>query len=417
MTATKRFRRSAAAAAALAFAAASAFAAPPDDAADALRRAREAVLRRQYDDARALFERALERAPGDGAAWIEYSRCLSDAGLPQRAAKAGWIAVERGGPRAWRNLGNLFAAAGAFAEARAAHERDLADGAAPEEKALDFAVLAARERASGRLDDALADARRSSEIVPGYVLGRFEQAKTLIRLGRGDDGRRMLEQARIDAAKRDIETAAAVDQALSPGRGRGDGEGFEERRLPARLLAQPAPGAAATAAIDPTSVRAYGLGGARTMTVALPEEWTETITPGARPVAFTLVFAPRDGEVWLQLAVIPADLKPEQIAALTAALAGEAAGVALERELPARTIVDGPVQAVAVSATDSTLVGAPVPAGQYLYLTSGAARFGGATAVFTWLANERGGAADERLAAILRSLAVEPTPTTTKGAR
>jgi tetratricopeptide (TPR) repeat protein len=183
-------------------------------------------LAHQYDEALALYDRASEVAPRDPAGPREGGLRAARWGEAELAAPRLEEALRRDTRAAdvWHALGLVRAHLGDLAGARIAYESGLVADPRALENRIGLATLALRRH------DA-AEALRQYDLVleerPGYADGYLGRSWALIELGRLDDAKRALDEARRHGANgRALELQSRLLESLKEGRASAKPRGF-----------------------------------------------------------------------------------------------------------------------------------------------------------------------------------------------
>jgi len=371
-----------------------------------------------------VYDRALAVAPESRDIWMEYISCLRKAKYPQRAARAGWRALEVGAPTStvWGNLGNVFCDCRAWAAAEEAFEQAAALSKDRRWAAQNFLVLGYNRMICGDSEAALRYFQAGLKIDPTHGLALIDLGIAKATLGRVPEGIRDLRRgiAMIEHQARET----GDDDPGGVGYGQAALAALEEEGeltmddqfsrgsfqfLPERFLKRPERDEALSLPIDPAVERWFQITPRALVSFTGPESWREELKAGFGGPVFT--FRPENGDEFM-LMFSPfwmPEGKPDPRKML------EERGrtmleTSVEDELEMTPIESPTAEGSVFTLTDRELVGKTRQGENYLYATQGIVASGRAFGLFTLLSDSRDEAFLKEFRSIVATFAVREEP-------
>ncbi len=378
----------------------------------------------QVYDAIVFYDRALAVAPNSQDIWMEYIVCLRKAKYLQRAARAGWRALELGPATChiWGNLGNVFIDAREWDAATMAFKQAAVYSKDKRWAAQNFLVLGYDQMSKGDSELALKSFQHGLNLDPTHGLAMVDIGVAKATMGRTEEGARDIRRG-IEMIEKSGQSSglqygrAALAEIEKDGRPRmGDRYGRESfQKLPERFLRRPAPGVALSLQIDPMVERCYQISSQGIVSLTLPEGWKESIEgknqpeAEANPPAF--VYRPEHGEEFLFLFTPhPAAKQPSDLKTLVEGLGQARLPDAVEDELELIPIKSPTAEGYVFTFTDPKLVGKKHRGEDYPFSTQGIFASGGSLNLVTVLSDTVDKGFLEEIFGILRSLAYRGLP-------
>ncbi len=259
-----------------------------------------------------IYDRALAEAPEAQDIWMEYISCLRKAKYPQRAARAGWRALEVGGETSgvWGNLGNVFCDCRAWGAAEEAFGRAAALSEDRRWAAQNFLVLGFNRMICGDSEAALSFFQAGLKIDPTHGLALIDLGIAKATLGKVPEGIRDLRRGIAMIEYRAKETGD--DDPGGVGYGKAALSALEEEGgltmsdqisrdsfqfLPDRFLKRPKKGEALSLPIDPAVERCFQISPRALVSFTAPESWREEFEMGFGGPVFT--YRPESGDEFM----------------------------------------------------------------------------------------------------------------------
>ncbi|HEU4952843.1 MAG TPA: hypothetical protein VFT46_12910, partial [Holophagaceae bacterium] len=280
-------------------------------------------------------------APDSWDIWLEYTSALRQAGQLQKAARAGWRAVELGPDRveSWVNLSNVLQMANALPEDAALLEEMARrfPGDAHVVKAFDILAYTAWSLRDFALARKALD--RTLQLDPHNLVARMDQAGVALSAG-APGAKAQLEAALAEARKAGDDRAVGYAQQLLDGSKGGRLDPPYPQTWAAEVLApalrtRPAAGAAAALPVADPAPQAYQLKRLGSLRLAVPLAWRRSVA-GSEPAKglANLAFGPATGAAFaVKVTALtlpdehPQPLTPERAKAILAAQFGGAPGL------------------------------------------------------------------------------------------
>ncbi|MDP8235123.1 MAG: tetratricopeptide repeat protein [Candidatus Erginobacter occultus] len=371
-----------------------------------------------------VYDRALAEAPESPDIWMEYISCLRKAKYSQRAARAGWRALEVGeeASTVWGNLGNVFCDGRAWSAAEEAFGRAAALSEDRRWSAQNFLVLGYHQMICGDSEAAVNSFQAGLKIDPTHGLALIDLGIAKATLGRVPEGVRDLRRG-IAMIKYQAKQAGDDDPG-GVGYGQAALSVLEEKggltmddkfsrdsfqSLPDRFLKRPKKGEALSLSIDPAVERCFQITPRALVSFTAPESWREEFEMKSGGPVFT--YRPESGDEFM-LMFSPFRMpegKPDPRKML------EERGKAMletsvEANLKMIPIKTPTAEGCVFTLTDRKLVGKTRRGESYLYATQGIVASGQAFGLFTLLSDSRDESFLKEFRSIIGTFAVRDYP-------
>ena len=254
--------------------------------------------KRDYPGALEYYEKAIALSPKSQEIWMEYTVCLRKLKKFQRAAMAGWRALELGPQKEaiWGNIGNVFLDC---------HEWDAAFKAFKKAESLsknknwivqNYLNLGFMQWSFDKPELALTTFNYAYALDKNNSLTLVDIGIVYASTGRIKEGIKEIEKAikmlknekNSNVVKYGKRALAAIkkDNGIKPP----PNTGASYQSLPTHLLTQPAPNKALKLSIAPEVKRLYVINGAKNLIITTPEPWIEGITNTGSIGLFDIIF-------------------------------------------------------------------------------------------------------------------------------
>ncbi|MFH1039449.1 MAG: tetratricopeptide repeat protein [PVC group bacterium] len=377
----------------------------------------------QFYDAIKFYELAIRLAPEFQGIWMEFVGCLRKANYLQRAARAGWRALELGPPTAdiWGNLGNVFDQAREWDAAMAAFKK--AEALSDDKRwiAQKFLNLGYGEMVSGHEGLALKTFQYALKVDPSHGLAMVDCGVAKASLGNIEEGVKEIKkgiaqirkehnnkpgqyggikyaQTALDIVEKDGKIKPSVDFRKEP---------FQ--RLPERFLAQPPKGSALSLKIDDKVERSYQISPQGILTITTPESWRERIVEKTYPVtefkSSATVYSPDNGERFeFLLTPYPTTKKISEVESIVKKIGQQRLKTSVEKKLDLIQVKSPSANGYVYILTDKKLVGNKLKEGEYLHAIQGVIKSGNSWSYITVLTDNRAEKFVEEMLTIMKSI-------------
>ncbi len=371
----------------------------PPEVAELSNQAFAEMQKKAYEAALPLYEKVLALAPDRAELWNEYSVCLKHLRRLPAAARAGWRAIQLDKSHAmqlWYAQANVLLDAREWKAAQACLERVEALHKDRPFVAKAWLNLAFRMLAAGASEGVVDSCRRATNLDPTSSLAWIDlgqaQACTggdpkeaLASLGKGQAlAKAQKDPQRAEYAKRLIDGLAAKETLWPPVT-----VGQAWQTLPAPLVRLPE-GDARKVALPALVDHHYILPGGTTLSLSVPEAWTETFAQNRPENLFSVHFSQPSKEGFKVLfSPLSGSGNPLGVQATTNSVAKELLSTSLETELPLHELTTPTMKGWWVLSTNKKAApGIPVK-GEYRHLLSLQLDVSGQQCVGTVLMNSK----------------------------
>jgi Tfp pilus assembly protein PilF len=373
----------------------------------------EHLQKEQYVESMTEYKEALLNDPDNTDISGEYMICLRKAGYLQRAAREGWVALEKKPKdwKLWNNLGNTFLQAYAWDSAMQCYKMVEKYNKNKVWVSKNFINLGHEQYNSGEYDKAIETYNYALEVNKADGLATIGLGAAICAKGDKDTGKKLITIGILACSmlsanqhpKEDLGSFKGVldfDDCIMPW-----SPWTSRQTMPVPLLSAPEKGKASELQIQDTVVRRYLMPDLSYLAISTPEEWYEILKPVKAPNSnFTICFkssADNSFEVLLSALITAVSIEKLQDTAKVAAnsqLAG-----ALEKEVNLIDISNAGTKGYAFLLTDKSLTSKLPSSGEYKYAMTGILNTGNHTVLVTLLSNTNDKAFIDRILQMMKS--------------